>query len=257
MGIFFVALLAFLSSTEKEHGTDGAIRIAPAPIERASRALRTVHWLPKVRSEEHCLLLDEHGDARAVVSTRAIVGPLRQVYERDTVFAETGLRLHHTEEVTLIGGRRRLVWRELRPGGGRTWVVEWDSTGAKSTGYGWKRPVHETQSREEFERAVGPLELAYRLRTGDRVPGGEVRVVDPAASGVAKAQIKCSETGIRVDRSDSTLLFELGTGTVRFQDGPWVSRAIDSREAEQRRERWIIPIRPAHETVLAAIRGTR
>ncbi|MEL6428237.1 MAG: hypothetical protein AAFR54_03605 [Planctomycetota bacterium] len=232
---------------------DAAVRAEPAPVRRAACVLRRALETPCIKRSEATVLLDADGEPRAVVRTRSLVAPLRQVHEREVLFAQGGLRMLHTEEVTPRG--RRLVWRELRPDGARSWTVRWDAASARVTGYGWRRPVHEALPGRAAGPFMGPLELADALRSGTFTEG-PVRVLDPSAARVVDARVERAGERVRVARPDGTLLFELGPGTVAFQAAAPVRRA-EQPEAERLLRRWSFERRSGHEAVLATIRRTR
>lgn len=265
MGTLIALLVLFLGAAEAPApasqpdvgAADAALRAEPAPVRRVARTLQRVLEAPWIKRSESCLLLDETGEPRAVVWTRSLVGPLRQVHERDMLFATGGFRVHHTEEVTPRG--RRVVWRELRPTGARSWTVRVDASGANVTGYGWQRPIHETLAGWDGSDLIGPLELSFALRTGMDVsaPDARYRVIDPSAGRATDVRLVRAGDELRAQRIDGTDLFVLGPGTVRFQGDPTSVRAIAREEAERLRRRWAFRSRPAHEVVLATIRGAR
>lgn len=265
MGTLIALLVSFLGAAEAPlpasqpdvRAADAALQAEPAPARRVARVLRRALEAPWIKRSESCLLLDETGEPRAVVWTRSLVGPLRQVHERDMLFASGGFRVHHTEEITPRG--RRLVWRELRPTGARSWTVRVDASGAKVTGYGWQRPIHEALAGQGGSDLVGPLELSYALRTGWGAPAPEThpQVIDPSAGRATAVRLVRAGEELRAQRDDGTDLFVLGPGTVRFHGGPKSVRAIEREEAERLRNRWAFQSRPAHEVVLATIRGAR
>jgi len=248
-----VLALAFPSTT----AADGVVGLRPEPwrpltVEALARAL------PTETTRDHALLRDGAGEARALVSRCSIVGPVRTVLEREVLFAEGGLRLLLTEEIT--GDRRRLVWRELRSHGARTWVAEWGPDGGRVTGYGWRRPVHEELAGVDLagaHRIAGPLELERGLASGRFGAGEALFVVDPAAGRVLRVTVGAIDGGLEARRDDGTLLLAVEGGLVRFHDGAGETLAIPEDAAARHRQRWMVESRPAHEVVLARVRAAR
>ena len=145
-------------------GADGALEGAIGTFSRG---------LLEARVSDGCALVlrDADGTERGVASCEAVRGLTRIVHQREVVFPSGGVRLLQTEEIE--GTRRRLVFRELRTNGARTWVAEWDTrTGASTTkGYGWRRPTHGTLGRtpENLPPAMGALEMLDQLERGATV----------------------------------------------------------------------------------------
>ena len=251
-----LALALALSSPQTSASNPAAgIRFEPW---RALTVPSLARVLPCETTRDHALLRDAEGEARALVSRCAIVGPVRTVLEREVLFAEGGLRLLLTEEIT--GDRRRLVWRELRSNGARTWVAEWGPGGARVTGYGWRRPVHEELAGFDpasARRIAGPLELERGLEGGRFGAGDALWVVDPTAGRVTRVTIGAIQGGLAARRDDGTLLLAVEGGTVRFHDGVAAALPIPGDAAARHRQRWMVESRPAHEVVLARIRAAR
>ncbi|MEE2941161.1 MAG: hypothetical protein VX460_12295, partial [Planctomycetota bacterium] len=120
-----------------------ALALAPAPtvepgaLEGALGELSRALLGARVGDDRAFVLRDADGAERGVASCEVVRGLARVVHQREVVFSSGGVRLLQTEEIE--GTRRRLVFRELRANGARTWVAEWDTqTGASATtGYGW------------------------------------------------------------------------------------------------------------------------
>lgn len=213
--------------------------------------------LPSETIRSTALLRRVDGEGLALVTGCSIVGPIRTVREREVLFADGGLRLMLTEEV--LGERRRLVWRELRAHGARTWVAEWGPSGARATGYGWRRPVHEPLAGHGAAAGpvVGPLELEAALREGRHDDGAALFVVDPSAGRVVRVTVGVAPGCLEARRGDGTLLVAIEDGLPRFHDGTPAAISIPEDAAARHRQRWLVESRPAHEVVLAKIRAAR
>lgn len=222
---------------------------------------------------------DEDADAEdstlAVVALRRLDRPGHRLLEREVVFREGGVRIHHTERID--GNARRLVWREFAPRGPRTWMAEWrdDADAVRTVGYGWDRPVHERL--EGTDAMVGPLELLERLESGAARFDVDLSLVDPTAAAVEAVQVRtvdsveraeCAATTVR--RTDGSLVLEAvlradaahpetapSIETLRFHDGAAVATPIDESEYLRRRRRWKVDTVPAHEAVLAIVPDRR
>lgn len=191
---------------------------------------------------------DEPVESVAVVALRRIASEHKTLYEREVVFASSGVRVLHTEEV--VGEQRRLVWREFRPSGARTWVAEWGGdTAAKSTGYGWRRPVHEPLACTPEDRApeIGPLELTFLLREGGVEEGAAIALVDPTAARTVDVVVRRASGVLEARRSDGSLI--AGWTRVGASD---VAEISEDRFARCRR-RWLVPTRPAHDRIMSRI----
>ena len=118
-----LTLLVVLTSPRVTDLGGGAVEYRRAPLARFFSGPTLDRWLPRDVTRSTSLVVDARGEAVAVVSECSIVGPFHQIHEREIVFRTGGLRLIQTEEVH--GSERRLVWRELRPHGARTWTAAW------------------------------------------------------------------------------------------------------------------------------------
>ena len=212
---------------------------------------------------------DEPAENVAVVALRRIETKDKTLFEREVVFASSGVRVQHTEEVT--GDHRRLVWREFRPTGARTWVAEWGpDVVCKSTGYGWHRPVHEPLGRTPENRppGVGPLELMFLLRGGGVEHGQTIALVDPTAARVVDVEVDCADGVLEARRADGTLgagwvqrdvaNVDRSQGVARQWIPSCASSAIDVEPIPEgrfarSRQRWLVPTRPAHDRILSRI----
>lgn len=250
-----------------------ALALVPAPaqaqpqavahrgLEGALGSLSRGLLAARISDGRDLVLRDADGVERGVASCEVVRGLTRIVHQREVIFPSGGVRLLQTEEVE--GTRRRLVFRELRANGARTWVAEWDTrTGASTTkGYGWRRPTHGTLGRtpENLPPAMGALELLDRLERGLLRQGDEVGLVDPATAAVIDVRVSGGPGGPRVLRADGTEVLGLGSPgedrAIRLGGRVWspAEEAVAARLAG----RWRVPVRANHERVLDAVRGGR
>jgi hypothetical protein len=183
------------------------------------------------------------GEPVAVLRLVRVDGAAETLLERDLVFREEGWRIHHTER--LAGTVRRLVWRELGPGGALCTVCDWDLAAAdgglslQEIGYGWERPTH--GRRTAAAPWIGPLEALEAARAGALEGLGPVTPVAPA--GVAEGPAALSVEAGRL------LTFEL--------PGRLVATPLEAREFARLVERWGHRPAPHHPFVEAALRRDR
>lgn len=225
-----------------------------------------VDRLPSRATNTNWLIGEDDVSGGALVSLRSIVGLSRAVYEREIVFADLGVRIVETEEV--VGQRRTVVYRELRPTGSRTWMVKWRAgdrvSEARTVGYGWDRPVHE--GLRSGVPGVDPVLDAGRLellfRHGTDLSWGSVVTVDPASGAAIRVDLEQSGERCRARRGDGTLLHEVtrsrtvgpqGIASFRLHGAGRVARPIEEPERLSLFEKWRIESRPAHEVMLALI----
>lgn len=211
-------------------------------------------------SEGRALVLrDAAGIERGIASCEAVRGLARTVHQREVVFPSGGVRLLQTEEIE--GTRRRLVFRELRANGARTWVAEWDTqTGASTTkGYGWRRPTHGCLGRtpENLPPAMGALELLDRLERGLLRRGDDLGLVDPATAAVIDVRVSQGPSGLSVRRADGTEVLGLEDEGRAVRLGGRVWSRADEALAARLAGRWRVPIVANHERVLTALRSGR
>ena len=193
---------------------------------------------------------DEPAEHVAVIALRRIETEDKTLFEREVVFASSGIRVQHTEEVT--GEHRRLVWREFRPTGARTWVAEWGPEIAdKTTGYGWRRPVHEPLGRTPENRlpGVGPLELMFLLRDGGVEGGQAIALVDPTAARVIDVVVHEADGVLEARRADGTV----GAAWASCASNVARVQPISEERFARSRGRWLVPTRPAHDRILSRI----
>lgn len=241
----------------------GALQVAQAPVVRAEHF--SLRGIPLLSAEGAPPL----GADKGVMALRRADTEGRRLYEREVTFSTGGVRVHHTEEI--IGTDRRLVWREFRPDGARTWVAEWNTETGKSstTGYGWRRGAHGRLgwSPEANKPAFGPLELLDRMREGRLQPGEILAVVEPAAAALSDVRIYREGGFLKARRADGSLVCScpvpdlaldappIGNG-VSFSAGT-VLVPLQKERYGRARKRLFIPTRPAHERMLARIPGRR
>ncbi len=242
-----------------------ALALVPAqsrgPLGEGFGSLSRVLLEARVGAGRALVQRDADGTERGVASCEVVRGLTRIVHQREVVFSSGGVRLLQTEEIE--GTRRRLVFRELRANGARTWVAEWDTrTGVSTTtGYGWRRPTHGTLGRtpENLPPAMGALELLDRLERGLLRRGDELGLVDPATAAVIDVRVSEGPRGPSVLRADGTEVLGLAGAeancAVRLGGRVWspTQEALAARLAG----RWRVPVIANHERVLTALRGGR
>lgn len=201
------------------------------------------------------------GEERGALGEDTVRSLRRVVHQREVVFPD-GVRAVQTEE--LEGSRRRLVWREFRPDGARTWVAEWDRTTGRSTttGYGWHRRTHGSLGRspEAEPPGMGVLELTDLLARGRVGDGAEIALVDPSSASIVDVRVRVEGDVARALRRDGTVVVGCTVGPSGGEDLRWPRggsrpwRAVERARFEQVAGGWRVPVRPAHEAVLAAVR---
>ena len=210
-----------------------ALALVPAPsrgpLGEGFGSLSRVLLEARVGAGRALVLRDADGTERGVASCEVVRGLTRIVHQREVVFSSGGVRLLQTEEIE--GTRRRLVFRELRANGARTWVAEWDTrTGVSTTtGYGWRRPTHGTLGRtpENLPPAMGALELldavVDRSHGGERlavqgpvanVPAPLVLLVDASLQGVVVGELAPGPSTHAVPRAPLAARRREGRGLV-------------------------------------------
>lgn len=154
---------------------------------KADRHLRTEYFLVEEapaspRSGE----APEEPPPVAVVAWRHVRSESSELLEREVYFREDGLRLQHSERLVahLAEGSPRLVFREQRKDGGRTWFAQLDRAMRRmeTTEWGGTHALHEVR---QFEAGVRmPLALLELARTG-LVSEGRFQCLDPLVGGAA------------------------------------------------------------------------
>jgi len=261
----FLTFVLMLASGDigPERPPQGRAQASPTPVVRVE--YYSMRGVP-LESEQGAPPL---GAQKGVMALRRADTPDRRLHEREVTFSTGGIRVHHTEEI--IGSGRRLVWREFRPDGARTWVAEWDTESGHSstTGYGWRRRVHGSlgDSPEANPPACGPLELLDGMREGLLGPGQTLALVEPAAASLSDVQIVLVGELLQARRSDGSIVCvcpapggsesesskgKTGMGNVTFSIGT-VLVPTEKDDYARARKRWFIPTRPAHERMLVRI----
>ena len=207
----------------------------------------------------------------AVVRLLRLDGGDYTLLEREIIFREEGWRLHQVERIE--GSKRRLTWREIGPGGRRTWGANWDLDGdhagvqAKIVSYGWRRPVHTKLSGGaplmgalewlENRRAGGcapAVDLLDPLRHGARPLDSRVIAFEERATLLAGLGLTGEQAAeaLVVEAGDSTLVLH-GSSLVAFSlAGGW-ARPISELEYERRAARWGFRPGGRHPAVEAAM----
>lgn len=122
----------------------------------------------------------------ALVAWRRVRSESGELLERDVYFREDGIRIRHSERLAthVPGGLPRLVFRELRRKGGRTWLAELDRAQRRVeiTEWGGVHALHEVW---HFDAGVQmPLALLELVRAG-LVSGGRFECLEPLVGGTA------------------------------------------------------------------------
>lgn len=142
------------------------------PGEDAAPALRSEYFLlegPTSRAPLEANAGDSAPDAAvAAVVWRRRASAAGEVLEREIVFRDDGVRVLHVEHTS--GERPRLVWREVRPDGGRTWLAQWtaDRSQVETTSWGGEERTH--ARLDPGLPGAMPLELAELARRGTPEP---------------------------------------------------------------------------------------
>ena len=163
----------------------------------AERRVRAEYFLV----EEAPAVAQPHEDAVdtapvALVAWRHVRSESSELLERDVYFREDGIRIRHSERLVApgAGGSPRLVFRELRRNGGRTWLAELDRAQRRVeiTGWGGVHALHEVW---HFDAGVQmPLALLELVRAG-LVSEGRFECLDPLVGGAA-AVFVTTHTGL-------------------------------------------------------------
>ena len=204
--------------------------------------------------------------ARAAVVWRRRVLAEGEVLEREIVFREGGVRVLHVEHTG--GARPRLVWRELRPEGGRTWLAQWsaDRSEVETTAWGLEERVH--ARLDPALPGAMPLELAEEARRGGAGPTRRACLA-PLSGGLAPFAVERSDPwrpdpgslppwlgerlaagelrSVAWRREDGSLAMRLvleGARLVAFQlqEGELWARPVEAAEHRAFVERWSRPL---------------
>lgn len=221
------ALLAGLSLAQ-----DGA-RERVAPLESGMVRSLELEPLPGTRAQYFRLDAAGAGPDRAPVALlRYVAGPDRVGGVRvdfELQYLASDVRVLHTEQASLAS--RRLVFRELRGGGGRTLFLQ----GSPSAGFeGHELGIGEVVRRELAGPGEFPLLLLESVRLGQDLPP-EAFVLDPLSAGFELLRITCSKQddlrrieGRRIDGSLRWRVVARGEELLewRFQERGPVARSV-------------------------------
>ncbi len=177
--------------------------------------------------------------------------------ELEIYFFDSRTRLSHIE--TMLPGERRLLWREVRPQGGRTLLLD----GASSAGFSIVDTNGGEVRRSEIdaERGLLPLEIVEAARKG-QVYMGSFSIFQPLAGGFETLQLRTRRSrdahgyGLRdllITEPDGTQrasyrfrrgeLFEFGWR----QDGPRARRVSEEEFARWMQVQAPVPARGVPE----------
>lgn len=140
----------------------------------------------------------------------------RAVLEWELRFAvpgEVDTRVHHVE--VQDGARTKLVWREYRPGAGRTLFLEEQAGGAELRAVEWGGRDGLREELSQPEGALFPLELVERARAA-RLGAGEVALFD-----ALEQRFEPVEISTRVDVAARPAAFAWSARPDR--DEPWAA----------------------------------
>jgi hypothetical protein len=113
-----------------------------------------------------------------VVCLRKSAVPSGEQLEWEFTFPDEQLRVLHVERLTKSGPK--LVWRELRPGAGRTLLSEWNAQGRELDVVEWGRPQIARHRLDASEGALFPLFLLELARKGGALQGRH-QLFDPTS----------------------------------------------------------------------------
>jgi hypothetical protein len=160
-----------------------ALRGAPAPQDPAPTGDQPVLVEPRLREEFFELTLEPQGGANpapagatvGVLAWRHRSEPVEQL-EWEITLPRDEARVLHVEHLAAHGPQ--MIWRELRPGGGRTLTIEWGSESSELKALEWGRGEtvrHRIAAPDGGMLPLFVLELARRGELRD----GEFCVFDP------------------------------------------------------------------------------
>lgn len=176
---------------------------------------------PLLREEFFELTLDREDTARGrvaattvgVLAWRCRSGPDAQL-EWDLSMPLDGGRLLEVEPQTPTGPQ--MIWRELRPGAGRSLTVNWDDDGQTLNTLEWGREETVRRRIPAPEGSVLPLFLLEQMRRGD-AGHGRFLVFDPLSLALEPVEL-------------STRIFTVAPGGSKRAMGPTVQAALLSFE---------------------------
>jgi hypothetical protein len=231
------ALAAAMSAVSQESPGASAATPATALVREELFALELE--APRVAGKDA-----EPAQVVGVAALRRSAASGGETIEWDLRFFEGDTRVHHVEHLGAAGAR--LVWREWRPGQGRTLVADVEPTGISLVEWG-----REEGLRTRVEAPEGmllPLTLLERARRGELV-GERASCFDPLSRSVERLEIAIESAGpsgedsqerrISTSRADGTSagsyvfrgeeLIE-----VRWQKGGLRARRIERENYESR-----------------------
>jgi hypothetical protein len=230
-----------------------------APLE--SGLVRTLELEPLPGTFAQYLRLEREGARPGEAPLgllRYVSGPDREGgvhVDLELQFLADGLRVFHTE--LAAPARRRVVFREVRAGAGRTLFLE----GTPATGYaGYELGVGEVVRRERAGFGELPLLLIESVRLGQAVPE-ELSVLDPLSADFEPLRLvrldppsaeQADEHVLEARRTDGSLRWRVAArgGELtewRFQERGPVARAITRAEFEAVLEAHDNSVRAARE----------
>lgn len=162
---------------------------------------------------------------------RRLLSSSGQQLELDVVFFDDSTRVLHVEHSA--GGEAKLVWRELRPGSGRTLSAHWLDGSRSLEVREWAgRRSHQTEVQAP-SGGILPLHLLELVRDG-ALEGGSVPVFDPLSRALEAVALRviiepASSRRVELVREDGTLagVWEFdGASLVAFQ---WQAGGLRAR----------------------------
>jgi len=151
-----------------------------------------------------------------------------QRVELDVSFPADGTRVLHVER--LSAGGSKLVWRELRPGAGRTLTAAWEASARGLELLEWSG---ERRSRERVAAPAGavlPLYLLELVRSGD-VEAGRFALFDPLSKSIDSFEIAAcyagaAAQGVEPAQADAASFLLQRLVELRREDGTCAGRFL-------------------------------
>jgi hypothetical protein len=222
----FLALLALLPSAPQHDAANAREAASPLPSLAQPREI--------LREEFFALeLADKPPRVVGYAAWRRRREELGQQVEWDIYFAAENTRVSHVERLDSTGGN--LVWREWRPGSGRTLSVAWASDAQALECVEWGRSQALRTRVEAPHGAVMPLYLLELVRRGD-VEQGSFALFDPLAR--ALEQVHVTTTYATRSEDDSKLTLSLERTVELIRDDGTRAGAYTFRGDELVRFRW-------------------
>jgi hypothetical protein len=208
----------------------GFVRPAPEP---AAPVTRTEFFLLEQRTASSAAPAGARLIGTAVIRKR--VDADGETLELEARFDELDTRVLHVESWSARGAK--LVWREWRPGAGRTLVCERVAAGAPLEVVEWSRTGRTPRRTLAGDAVWWPLQLIEMLRTRETLAASLQRF-DPLSGALERVAFEpCSSAanaaGVRLVGEDGVDL-----GCVEFADGElarltWQSSALAARRVER------------------------